>query len=480
MRLTNKNLLLAVLGLLLAILIGKIALFVTARPNITVNYVAEYNRMSRPQDYDPNDNAAPYYQAAFDRFVDMPGELRWPQMTWTTDFNDADRAVLTQWLTSNSQAFEHFKEALNKPYYWLERKAAKDNIVAQMMVPELTVYRELTNALIWEAKLVALEGWFHTAFENILYCYRAGDHKCRPNLLLSEQLTGLRIKQDAARNALIMLDKSRLDNSDLKYFQDALYAESKNNYVPSFQAERLLLCDALQRLYIDDGKGTGRLAWSVGWYITPRTELDKSDLQRKCENLKRRLYYCLIGPTRNEIVGQIEKVLTISDQIMPKTPWQIKNEAYGYFDEIENINNSNWLLQVSGVSPKSTFDLYHKTRAQTEALIAIIGTLRYKIDTGQFPETLDGLVSSGYLQAVPNDPYSSGPLVYKRTAGGFKLYSIGADFSDNAGTTIIEQPTRFLGPRMPLPATRCADIVYWPIQQRGQVETEGIVTEPDY
>jgi hypothetical protein len=29
--------------------------FVTAKPKITVNYVAEYNRMSRPQDYDPNE-----------------------------------------------------------------------------------------------------------------------------------------------------------------------------------------------------------------------------------------------------------------------------------------------------------------------------------------------------------------------------------------------------------------------------------------
>jgi len=133
-----------------------------------------------------------------------------------------------------------------------------------------------------------------------------------------------------------------------------------------------------------------------------------------------------------------------------------------------------------GIDANSIFHSYHKTRAQTEALIAIIGTLRYKIDTGEFPETLNGLVSSGYLQAVPNDPYSGGPLVYKRTAGGFRLYSIGADFSDNGGTAIIEQTARFLGPRMPLSATRCADIVYWPVQQRGEAGTQPPGTKPDY
>jgi len=375
---------------------------------------------------------------------------------------------MQEWLTSNRQAFEYFGEAADKPYYWLEREAEEDNFMGSVMLPEFGPLRELTKALVWEAKLAALEGRLQAAFENILYCYRAGDHKCRPNLLLSEQLMGLHIKQDAAHNALIILDKSRLDSSDLKYFQDALYAESKNNYVPSFQVERLLLCDALQRVYIDDGKGTGRLAWSAGWYITPRTELDKSALRRKCENLKPRLYYCLIGPTRNEIVGQIEKVLTISDQIMPKTPCRIKNEAYEYFDEIENINNSNWLLQILGVSPKNTFDSYHKTRAQTEALIAIIGTLRYKIDTGEFPETLNGLVSSGYLQAVPNDPYSSGPLVYKRTAGGFTLYSIGEDFSDNGGVFEVvnemRQESGFRGTGI-APYVHSPDIVYWPVQK---------------
>jgi hypothetical protein len=31
-----------------------------------IDYLAEYNRISKPADFDPNDNAAPYFDQAFE------------------------------------------------------------------------------------------------------------------------------------------------------------------------------------------------------------------------------------------------------------------------------------------------------------------------------------------------------------------------------------------------------------------------------
>ena len=456
---SRKRWVLAAIGLLLVLSILKIVFFLTVKPKITVDYVAEYNRTARPQDYDPNDNAAPYYQKAFDAFVDITDELRKPYINWPTDFNDAERALLEKWLISNTLAFEYFREALNKSYYWLERKAEKDNYIGNITTPDLACFRELTEALRWNAKFSAVKGRSRLAFENVLDCYKAGSHKCRSGLFVIEQLLGLRIKQEAIRNALIILDKLKVENEALVFLQNALQAELNTDYVPSMQAEKYLHYDALQRTFIDNGKGTGRLAWRTGWYY--------DTLCGKWNNIRRRLYACLAGPTRNEIVGQIEKVLTISGQIMTKTPWQIKNENTDYFEEIENINNSNWFLQIFGISPKSVFHSYYEAKAQTEALIAVLAILRYKADTGQFPETLNELVSSGYLQAVPNDPYSSSSLVYKLTKDGFKLYSVGKDFSDDGG--IIEVVNEAM--QMPgfgktgiIPRVHSPDIVFWPVE----------------
>ena len=102
----------AAFGILLIIFIFKVVLFLTAKPKITVDYVAEYNRTSRPQNYDPNENAATYYQKAFEAFVDMPGKVRRLNTNWPTDFNETDQNTLKQWVAANEQAFEYFRDAL--------------------------------------------------------------------------------------------------------------------------------------------------------------------------------------------------------------------------------------------------------------------------------------------------------------------------------------------------------------------------------
>ncbi len=446
---SRLKIVLIIAALILALLALKLVLFLTAKPKITVDYVAEYNRTSRPQNYDPNENAAPYYQKAFDAFVDMPHGLGRMYINWPIDFDDIEQALLEKWLISNTLAFEYFKEALDKPYYWIKGKSEKDNSVGGMTFLDRAHLRKLAETLIWDAKLKTIKGQFQPAFENVLDCYKAGSHECYSNLRLWEQHTGLRIKQNAVHGAMVILDRSNIKSEALKFLQDSLKQELDNDtYVPSVQAEKYFLYDRLQRTFIDNGKGTGRLAFNV--------DLEYMTLG----DIKRKLYYCLKGPTRNEIVEQIEQAIAMSEPIMTKTPWQIKNENGDYLKEIQNIKESNHFPKHIYVATESIFHSYHKTRAQTDALIAVLAILRYKADTGQFPESLDKLVSVGYLQALPNDPYSSGPLVYKLTEDNFKLYSLGKDFSDDGGVIkVVTGQELYFEPGIHSP-----DIIYWPVK----------------
>lgn len=94
-----------------------------------------------------------------------------------------------------------------------------------------------------------------------------------------------------------------------------------------------------------------------------------------------------------------------------------------------------------------------------EATLTVLALRRYKQVTGQYPEKLDDLVSGGYLKAIPKDPYSTGPLVYRKTQDDFILYSIAGDFKDDGGK--------------PIPQTHWnagwgggvgGDRVFWPVQ----------------
>jgi len=133
--------------------------------------------------------------------------------------------------------------------------------------------------------------------------------------------------------------------------------------------------------------------------------------------------------------------------------------------EIQIIKEGSYFLEHIGESAKSIFYSYHKTKAQTEALITILAILRFNIAKGYFPETLNELVSTDYLKAVPSDPYSNGPLVYKRTEDNFKLYSVGKDFSDDGGVIEIDNKARQgpgFGRTIIIPEVYSPDIVYWP------------------
>ena len=61
-------------GAILLLLGIKTALILTDSPKPTVDYVAEYNKITRPANYDPNNDAAGDYQKALDAYVKMPPE----------------------------------------------------------------------------------------------------------------------------------------------------------------------------------------------------------------------------------------------------------------------------------------------------------------------------------------------------------------------------------------------------------------------
>ena len=238
-----KQLLMVVAGLLLILFVVKAIFFFTEKPVMTVDYVAQYNQLTRPQNGDPSENAALSYQKAFDAFVEMPDELL--PIEKQDDFNEQEKVLLKNWLASNATAFEYFKEAVDTPYYWLERvPLAIPPRMGDFMVPELNAHRNLAKALVWNARLNAANGHFQTAFEDLLACYRSGNHKCRPDLLLFEQYLGLRLKRTATENSFLLIDKYKVENSSLKYLQDTSQTQSETNpYVPSLQTERFSAYD---------------------------------------------------------------------------------------------------------------------------------------------------------------------------------------------------------------------------------------------
>ncbi len=440
-----KTLVLLISVFLAVLLTARIVLLLSSRPRIAVDYVAQLNELSRPAEYDSDRNAAPFYQLAFDAFVEPPEEL--PMLDYADrpgDFNDAEQALLRSWFASNERALGYFHEATTRPYYWLERHSERDNMITGIPYRELSPLNQLAKAVVWAAKFEAAQGRPEVAWQYILDCYRAGGHKCSANLLIMEQHFGLGLREQSVRGAAVILDSSRVGTAVLKRLQDDLQQElDSDTYIPGAAAERLEDYDALQLAFVHHSKGTGRLWWrACRGVVILSTGEDARRMERQFR------WSWILGPTRNEAAEQIERTFSLFNQLVDKTPWQIKSGSVDYFRQVRAINTRHAALEIMriGIDPEPLLHAYHKTRLQTDALIAVLAILRYKADHAQLPESLDVLSAGGYLQAVPEDPYSGAPLVYRLADDGFQLYSIGPNFTDDNGASGL-------------------DIVCWPVEK---------------
>jgi hypothetical protein len=336
--------------------------------------------------------------------------------------------------------------------------------MGEMKIPDDSQLQNLTDALVWDAKLKAVKGEFQAAFKNIIDCYRAGSHKCNPKLLWAEQYCGLYIRRDAIQDAFIILNKSKVDDKSLKFLQDALQGElDRDNYIPGCQAEKLYKLDELQRKFMDNGRGTGRLWWRLSFALVIPLSGEGDNYERKVK------MSCFVGPTRKQAAEQIEQTADIFNQVIVKTPWQTKNDSHDYIKEI-NVISERFLalkiLDMGSIYPFSISNTYYKTKSKTEALIAVLAILRFKIDNERLPVSLEELADTGYIKSLPMDPYSNGPLVYKTDKNTFTLYSVGDDFVDDGGSN--EPRTKKLSVFRLTYTSSCGyplDNVYWPVKE---------------
>jgi hypothetical protein len=101
--------------------------------------------------------------------------------------------------------------------------------------------------------------------------------------------------------------------------------------------------------------------------------------------------------------------------------------------------NANWEMRLylvlcdwSGRDPYWNGSSVYTPVVQLRLLIADLGVRAFQMRHGKLPDTLDELVPE-FLQSVPSDPYRTGPIIYRRTKDGYKIYSVGQDGVDDDG-----------------------------------------------
>jgi len=443
------------IGILILCFIIYLVWFLTGRPVITTNYVAELNRIVRPT-ADESLNAAPLYERAVELYNEKTSdEITKLLGTKYNEATDEQKQVIEEWLNENEEIFNLVIAGTQKPYYW-QNYESKTGEVLSILMPNLSGFRNLAYALRWRIWLSAEQGRYQDAFDDIKSSYRLGQH-IKGDAVLIEQFVGMAIEAVAVHALRDILSWHKIDSDRLAALQkdfESIIADE--DFVVSLKAEKLTMYDEIQRCFTDDRIGNGHiypkrlLGLSPGLCVKERSDLNSPYLI---------MQILFTHPNKQQTQKSINQLYDYVETLATKTAAQLHAETDVVENRLKQLIGNNIFLEVLAPAIRSIIEISSRLSADVNSTLAIIAILRYKQDTGDYPENLEELVTVGYVKELPMDPWSDKPLVYKKTDDNFVLYGFGPNFKDDGGKVFYGAK----GTAMWRGSKDEGDTVFWPV-----------------
>jgi hypothetical protein len=480
------------LGVLILCFILYIFWFLTGKPVITTNYVAELNSMVRPV-ADESLNAAPLYLKAvelhkelsddfllffaknhqaivdekFLRRVEvlaikinrvLPNRKLWNYQEERQDIQDEVSKVLSEFIGNkynkltveqrniaeelvreHNDALELVIEGSRRPYYWRTYKSGAENPTEMIgvLVPNLSEFRGLAYSLRLRAWLLAEQSRYEDAFDDAKSCYRFGQ-QIRGDKTLIEQLVGMAIEALSVRTIRDIAGRYEIDSTILadlqRDFEKIIVGE---DFTVSLKAEKLCVYDEIQRCFTEGRFGGGHLYLSrIGFF----SEGHPSGLDEilvgaifSPQQWPRAAKVLFAHPGKEQTREMAEDYYDCWDKMFQKTPGQIRAEGIDTEKETMEIIEGNILLQIFASALTRMNEIANRNKIEVYATVTLLALLRYEKDNGSYPNDLQQLITAGYLRQLPMDSFSDKPMVYRKTDDDFILYSVGPNFTDEGG-----------------------------------------------
>jgi hypothetical protein len=453
-------------GVLFVCLVLYIVWFLTGKPAVTTNYIAELNNLVRPV-ADESLNAAPFYNKAIEVFEDLPVDIsKVLSKRRYYELAEEDKQLIGKWLTENDQVLQRVVAGTRKPYYWQHYEGEE---MLSVLLPHLSGYRGAARSLSWRARLNAEKGRFEDAFSDIKACFRFGRHVKGNGVVLIEQLVGIAIEALAVENLRGILSEHQVDSETLAMLQrDLEQIIAGEDFAVSFAGEKLFIYDEIQRCFTEDRFGGGHLYLSRISQVSSLGDESIPSLQdfifgtifepEAWPVVMRVLFF---HPDKQQTREATDRFYAYCETIAKKTPSSIRAEGIDVSKEVMKIIKDNVFLEILAPALGRASRLGHRHRSTIEATVTVLALHRYKADKGSFPDDLQQLITAGFLRQLPLDVYSDRPLVYRKTDDSFILYSLGENFKDDGG-----KPGKDRGGRPRLWVDNYeqdSDAVFWPV-----------------
>ncbi len=444
--------------------------FIHGKPSPSVNYLARMNEMARPELRDEY-NAGPHYVKAAELYAEPAQDVPRSYFGFKILIDTPEkRDELEKWLAANKEALETFNRGARKPYYYVEYGVGEVSegdeeyygdvpLLLNIPIPNLACYKKISYLGIWHARGLLEKGKVEQAIEQYNLLLRAGQH-LSSRLTLIENLVGMSISMMTYEEMISMVDKYELSNGQLE-----MLAEVHKSIQPTgvsdkaFETEKLLFVDTVEHVFTQNGL--------FGGHPVPKYygNIYGIEMFRDYEEFAPMMVVgaAMLHANRTDT---IKKGLAYYEQLIQEkemTPFERKQRGIDigddFFKDVSRYRYS--FIHIMLPAFERVIDHTYKLKAAHEATAVVVQLQRYKKQVGSYPQSLDELAEAGYIESVPNDPFSDGALVYELDGGSFTLYSVGENFTDEGGRCAYDSKGRFQ-----MWDRENGDTVFWPVCEK--------------
>jgi hypothetical protein len=278
----------------------------------------------------------------------------------------------------------------------------------------LTELRNLTRILCGLALLQAEDGAQDSAWQTIRCCFSLANATRDEPLIVSQLIRAslFSLANDTLHALAVKAPPSRLqiDEMDrlLRNFED------KDRFVTALDGERLFFGEPVFKLksseVINNLAGTSE---NEGFDYYMRRTIFKA------------FFASPLGIYDHAAYLTMMREYT---QIATKLPVPGGSNSENVL--LNNLRPYHILTRMLLPATTSTLERIGSMNAQARVTRAGLAVLKYRQEKGALPNGLSDLGMGDLL-----DPFSDKPLIYKATPAGFILYSVGANLTDDNGTT---------------------------------------------
>jgi hypothetical protein len=449
------------IGVLILCFSAYLVWFWTGKPAITVDYIAEFNRLTRPV-ADENLNAAPLFEQAAAMCPNMPVEKGDFWRNSYVDANESEHQVIEGWVQLCADSLNLITQGTEKPYFWRQYKTSggpdDDDSMLGVLLPNLAKFRNLARALCFRAQIQAARGEYSPAFDDLIVCYKFGRLTGQGEKTIVDQLVGMGIQAMAVKNIREILNLYPVGVEELAVLQaDFTEAQAGQEFGIRLLFEKIAVYDEIQRCFTKDRLGGGHL-YPKRLPVMGTLVAGKDSAEILSDALAIRIL--VFHPNKAETRQKADEVYDFFEETSKMNPAELKRKSIDLNKQVESMVKGNIFLSIWAPGVVVVHKTSYRVRADVQSVPIIIAALRFKIDKGQYPEDMAELQRFGYIKEIPIDPFSDQPLVYKRTEDNFTLYSVGLNLIDDGGQVYQDKKGK---PQ--LWHDEFGDAVFWPVQK---------------